>query len=199
MNLVTLAGHTIDESLLPKAPYVLDVGCRGRDFCEAIMKLRPKANLLGLDPGEEARIGPYAVLPFALVGDNRTEARYCEYSTGEGNFLTDLPEYYDATFRIVKCCNIATVLDMFGVDMLDVLKLDCEGSEYQIIQSLYKPVAKQISVEFHDSGYTPGFGIEDTDRASKRLNSLGYRAALHGVSKQGDGFGHWDSLFVLQP
>lgn len=197
MNLVTLAGHTIDESLLPKAPYVLDVGCRGRDFCEAIMKLRPKANLLGLDPGEEARIGPYAVLPFALVGDDRKEARYCEYSTGEGNFLTDLPEYYDATFRIVKCCNIAAVLDMFQIDMLDVLKLDCEGSEYQIIANMDRPIAKQISVEFHDSGYTPGFGDADTDKAWVRLTHLGYRTIQHEVKRQGDGVGHWDSLFIL--
>lgn len=197
MNLVTLAGHTIDESLLPKSPYVLDVGCRGRDFCEAIMKLRPKANLLGLDPGEEARIGPYAVLPFALVGDDRKEARYCEYSTGEGNFLTDLPEYYDATFRIVKCCNIATVLDMFGVDMLDVLKLDCEGSEYQIIANMDRPIAKQISVEFHDSGYTPGFSVKDTEHAVWLLEGWGYRIVQHELSKQGDGVGHWNSLFAL--
>lgn len=205
MNRVTLAGHTIDESILPKAPSVLDVGCRGCDFITAILEIRPEANIIGLDPGEMSaglrpgeayRVAPYRVLPIALVGDDRKEARYCEYSTGEGNFLTDLLEYYDATFRTVRCRNIATVLEMFGVDVLDVLKLDCEGSEYEIISAMKRAPAKQISVEFHDSGYTPGFGQEHTYKAVRWLQALGYEIIQHEITQLGAGVGHWDSLLT---
>jgi len=196
MNLKALAGHTIDLDALPEAPTVLDVGCRGFDFVHAVLNERPLANIVGLDPGLDVWTDTEhcQFLALALVGDGRKRAKYADYSTGEGNFITDLESYYDARIREVDCIDISEL----AIKHWDVVKLDCEGSEFGILENWPGPIASQISVEFHDSGYTPGYGPDyDYVPLFKRLAGFGYRVVKHDLSKQGEGIAHWDSLLVL--
>jgi hypothetical protein len=53
MNLQKLAEHTVDVDLLPEAPIVLDVGCRWFDFSKEILRIRPDARIVALDPGPD--------------------------------------------------------------------------------------------------------------------------------------------------
>jgi len=203
MNLKALAGHTIDLDALPESPTVLDVGCRGWDFATAILQERPHAQVVGMDPDTQIRRedAPCAFVRLALVGDDRTTARYASYSTGEGNFVTDLDSYYDAKIFHVPCVNLGRLMRYItGVSIKHwgVVKLDCEGSEFGILENWPGPIASQISVEFHDSGYTPGYGPDyDYVPLFKRLAGFGYRVVKHDLSKQGEGIAHWDSLIVL--
>jgi FkbM family methyltransferase len=204
MNRKALAGHTIDLDLLSEFPAILDVGCRGFDFSSGIVFWRPQSLIVALEPDPAVKpIGwelheRFTFLRYALVGDEREKARYARYSTGEGNFLTDLPEYYGAEFIEVPCMNIAWLMRILHIAHFDVVKLDCEGSEFGILENWPGPIASQISVEFHDSGYTPGYGPDyDYGPMFRRLKGFGYKIVQHELSKQGDGTGHWDSLLVL--
>lgn len=134
----------------------------------------------------------------ALVGDQRKRVKYADYSTGEGNFVTDLESYYDARILDISCTNIKHLMAFSSIEHFDVVKLDCEGSEFGILENWPGPIATQISVEFHDSGYTPGYGPDyDYKPMFERLKGFGYKIVQHELSKQGDGTAHWDSLLVL--
>lgn len=88
----------------------------------------------------------------------------------------------------VKCPvkSLATLMKELGHDHVDLLKMDIEGSEYEVIDELRKnPVpVKQILVEFHHR-MVPG-GRAKTLRAIATLRALGYD--LVKVSKRGEEF-----------
>ena len=203
MNLVCLAGHTIDESLLPEDPVVLDVGCRSFDFCQEILNIRPSARIIAMDPDPDMEDPQMAGVEFvnkALVFGDKASSGYASYSTGEGNMLTDLESYYDARMLTVECVQIARLMEDLDIEYWDLVKLDCEGSEFDILANWPGPIANQISVEFHD-GHPQREGAH-REPHERYFNSLwsrlaDYKVVQHIFFKQGDWFGHWDSLFVL--
>lgn len=210
MNLTTICGHTFDESLLPERAVILDVGSRNFDFTRGILALRPKARVIALDP--DPAIHPMqhpnvTFLRYALVGDGRTRSNYASYSTGEGNMLLDGDSYYDAKILRVDCMDIGYLMNCCNVYRFDLIKLDCEGSEFGILEN-WPPlitirdkmasdshdVHSQLSIEFHDG--TPNGPNRDEAYYQKLFAKLGYRVIQHEVSKQGDWIGHWDTLLA---
>ena len=67
------------------------------------------------------------------------------------------------------------ILDMIGLKKVHILKMDIEGAEYKVIQSLqvlnFRP--QQILIEFHHR--FPEIQIAHTRDAIKALNEMGYR------------------------
>ena len=52
----------------------------------------------------------------------------------------------------VDCCTLQEVVDRFGLDSIDYLKLDCEGSEYGILETAPEDLMRRIrriSMEYH--------------------------------------------------
>ncbi len=204
MDLRKLSGHTVDLDRLPSHPVVLDVGCRGFDFTADILALRPGARIVAMDPDPIIERPDWLpvrcnFLNIALVHDNRDSSGYASYSTGEGNMLTDLEKYYDAKMLTVGCANVRSVMDAVKVTHWDLVKLDCEGSEFDILANWPGPIADQISVEFHD-GHPELRGPHRDERAEYFVtlwSKLGYKVIQHEISKQGDWFGHWDTLLTL--
>lgn len=203
MNLVQLSGHTVDLDLLPEYCNVLDVGCRGFDFTQDILKHRPNACIVAMDPDPEIvfrNLGTAAVdyLNLALVGDKeQRRSRYASYSTGEGNMLTTLDKYYDATMLTVPCVDIEFVMTLTHTKHWDLVKLDCEGSEFDILERWPGPIATQISVEFHDGADPTNRNADYFLKLHEKL-SPNYRYVQHPYFKQGAWFGHWDSVLVLR-
>ncbi len=78
----------------------------------------------------------------------------------------------DAVLINVK--RLPTVMSDLGHQHIDILKMDIEGSEYQVIDEIIdsKIEIKQILVEFHHRFIT--IGKEKTDEAIKKLNKAGY-------------------------
>lgn len=203
-GLIALAGHTVDLNRLPDKAVVLDVGCRHFDFTSGILELRPGARVIALDP-DPAIVAPHmdgcTFLRFALVHDGRTRSRYASYSTGEGNMLTDAESYFDAKMFDVPCTNIERLMRRMHIDHWDLVKLDCEGSEFGILGNWPGPIADQISVEFHDYD-KPMIRNEPSQYYElllfKRLRAFGYRVVQHEVTDISgrEACGHWDTLLV---
>ena len=205
MNLKMLASHTVDLDLLPDDGTVLDVGCRFWDFSRWIFHSRPRARIYALDPARDVQVAgddvTAAFLPVALVGTHgRAFRQLAHFSTGEGDFLTDKkhfpgwdiqPELYE-----VPCLTIQEVMEANGVTFWDLVKLDCEGSEFDILENWPGPIARQISVEFHDWD-KPNYRSETYYEALWRRLPW-YKVVQHELSKQGEGVGHWDTLLVLR-
>jgi FkbM family methyltransferase len=203
MNLQSLASHTIDIDLLPEEPIVLDVGCRWFDFTRGILALRPKASIIALDPSSDVQwemslpLWQVHLMHAALVGGDQMWTNFAEGIAGDGggNFALDAEKHGDYKIRRVSALNIQGLMSELRINHFDAVKLDCEGSEFGILENWPGPIATQISVEFHDwTGPWQKHGCQEAIRA---LHYYGYKTVQHEFSKQGTGIGHWDSLFVL--
>jgi Methyltransferase FkbM domain len=203
MNLQSLASHTVDIDLLPEEPVVLDVGCRWFDFTRGILAHRPKARIIAMDASSDVEKDadlPDGVEFFrrALVGHDRNSTNFAEGIAGDGggNFVLDAASHGDYRIVRVPCITVSNLMYVVcGTDYFDAVKLDCEGSEFGILENWPGPIATQISVEFHDwTGPWKQHGCQEAIRA---LHYYGYKTVQHEFSKQGTGIGHWDSLFVL--
>lgn len=205
MNLLTVFDHTIDMDALPDVPVVLDVGCRDFNFTRKILELRPEGLVIALDPDRDIpdpNIVACIFLREALVGDRREKAVYAGWTTGEGNFIVDsgpAPEYATSVYE-VSCVNIRNLMERMRIRWWDLVKLDCEGSEFQILENWPGPIAGQLSVEFHDWG--EGQNKYDNGYYNHLFaNSLrDYEVLQHRITPLGPGpaYGHWDSLFELR-
>lgn len=87
------------------------------------------------------------------------------------------------------------------VDFWEVVKLDCEGAEYEILEEWPGPVARQITVEFHDRlGRNPE--AEPERYYARLMERIGhwYDVILHRQTRPPWGGlpTYWDSLFVLK-
>ncbi len=120
------------------------------------------------------------------------------HSSGEGNFICeDVPWFAEAA--AVKCITLPALMEKHKVDFWDVVKLDCEGSEFGILENWPGPVAEQISIEFHD--WTGPWCHHVEGDYYERLFAgplKDYEVVQHELSRQGEGVGHWDSLLRLR-
>lgn len=65
--------------------------------------------------------------------------------------------------------SISTILDELGHKKIDVLKMDIEGAEYQVLESILRSRVEinQIAIEFHDRFFKDG-----RDKTTKAINLL---------------------------
>lgn len=208
------AEHSVDLSILPPEPLVLDVGCRGFDFAAAIREVRPHSRIVCLDPTPEvacdARRNLYNVF-FSLALSHEPgyvrQALYC-WGDGVGNFIAHAartPKWFFETaeahgFRAVEVesVSIGALMSSLQVQHWDLVKLDCEASEFAILEHWPGPIATQISVEFHDYMHRDRY---DAAYFRKLFTEHlpWYAAVQHEDFPACDNaMGHWDSLLALK-
>lgn len=74
----------------------------------------------------------------------------------------------------VPCFSLASIMKKLNHKTIDLLKIDVEGSEYEIIESLIVLPNKpgQLLIEFHHR--FPNIGLERTAEAIRKLRAVGY-------------------------
>ena len=171
-------GHIIDETILNEGDWILDAGCR--HF--VLEKELNKYNFVCLDP--DIHIIPYQY-PFAgyynslyrinfehkALMSYSGKAKYCGWSTGEGNIIyqENAPDYATEKYE-VDCVSIRHIMDKYNINQFSLAKIDIEGSEYDLLLSIDSPFTKQIAIEFHQSlGYNK-YGSHD-DYINKLMSS----------------------------
>ena len=194
-----LAGHSVDVSLLPDRPLVLDIGCRDFGFCNEILVRRPDAKILAFDPDPE--IEPPADERIRFISKAVTHfpnPTMRLHGHGEASYVSQFGDNA-AVVPNVQLDHLLFAPYLNARNRYDLIKLDCEGSEFGILQNWPGPIAEQISVEFHD------FADRDrwNDEYFERLFSgplKDYRVVQHELQSIGpfNTLGHWDSLLVLR-
>jgi hypothetical protein len=182
--LETIHEHTLDTSLLKPGCKVLDVGCLGFAFGNELRR-RFQADVYEVDIGYLEGDQPYYHCGIAaedgfgdVENDAQPEAR--RLVPGE-------------SFKVFTLESFGPVV---GVNHWDAIKLDCEGSEYDILWNLQRPLATQISVEFHQ--HTEARRSEEfVANLVERLQQW-YEVRQHGISGRKHSRNYWDSLFVLK-
>lgn len=104
--------------------------------------------------------------------------------------IVSAPHLKNEGIRVPLKC-LADIFTELGHDHVDVLKMDIEGAEYEVIDSLEQDeAASKISqwlIEFHDR--FDGRGASATDRAIQQLQGMGFELAW--VSPR-----EWEFLFT---
>ncbi len=215
MNLQTLAEHTVDLDLLPEAPIVFDVGCRWFSFAQAVRDLRPQARVVCFDPDplvrDDLKSKEFEFYQNGLVGRPALagredtpagSAKLYRYLDGVSDFIDGLAcahyyrdhKIYSGDFINVSVLTIQDAMRAAGVSHIDCVKLDCECSEFSILEDWPGPIATQISVEFHD-------WADHLRWDGKYFDALfagplrDYKVVLH---EWHESYAHMDSLLVLK-
>jgi Methyltransferase FkbM domain len=179
-----IAEHSLDSSLLTPGCNVLDVGCLGFAFGDELRR-RYKANVYEVDIGD--------------LGPSRRYYRCGIAATdGFGDVIGSAPDARQLTPGILfPVHTIESFSQRVKVPYWDVIKLDCEGSEYDILWNLQKPPATQITVEFHqhtEARRTETFIEQLVDKLGQWYEVR--RHKLEGRTRFS--LNWWDSLFVLK-
>jgi FkbM family methyltransferase len=95
-----------------------------------------------------------------------------EQTSHPGSYLNDTPTKTSEIF--VPCKTLATFMKDNGIEKIDVLKIDCEGSEYEIFcDDTFNEVSDKIDCIVGESHYTNEFGIPQL--AQYLLERKGFR------------------------
>lgn len=179
-----IAEHTVDLSLLPEKAIIADIGCRGFGFSDYFRELGHKVFSIDIDQLNEGKA-------------------YYKLGITDFNGMIGVDRSNDPQATKVKpgheipCYTIATFMEVFSVKFFDLIKMDVEGAEYQIIMSLEKAPAKQLSIEFHL--HTGIYGQHEMMLMEDKLKSLGYEAVQHKLeARHCAGYNYWDSFFILK-
>lgn len=202
------AEHSIDLSLLPMRPVVLDVGCRGFEFDVELLKLAPFARIIALDPDptiEDPKIAGITFIRKAVT--ERDVEGVVWQGPGEAAFICGNrgePGYGVGVLRPEESAQVLNttiekLMAEHGIGHWDLVKLDCEGSEFGILENWPGPIATQLSVEFHDFAYPTRWNEEYFDKLFAGPLAI-YERLLFGLTPLGPGnsMGHWDTVLALR-
>ncbi len=196
--------HTIVDLPLCSGK-VLDVGCRHFDFTKAMVRKGYQVMCLEADkmvvPCDDPNIH---FVHGALVPhyQNRSHKTLITFGNGTANHLTDIGggRPVDRQERLVIGLSILEMCSLFNNVIWDVVKLDCEGSEYNVLLDWPGVVARQITVEFHEHTNANTQGSNIYTQIIEHLSQW-YEVVQHNLFyRHGIGTSnYWDSLFVLKP
>lgn len=195
-------GHSVDTSLLTGG-CVLDAGARGFRFAREMASRGEWVTALEPDETDSHEpvkdIGRIHVKRAALIGGHwgwNGVGRTLEMlEDGEARRIVEgVP-----TIRPVKTVQAYDIqiltLQHCGEVPWDLVKLNIEGSEYDVLADWPGPIARQISVSFHE--HTDRRRGDDGIQKIVAHLSQWYRPARHVKDERYcAGPNYWDSLFV---
>lgn len=148
LKFTEVGGHTFCPELLSDG-VIIDVGARGFVFADHF-----KGRLVYcVDPDPSVFDGRWNELGQInmnlAISDKKGDGFiYLNESCPEGTCLKEVDPDQAHPFTPCKTITMDDLYEITGTNV-DVLKLDCEGAEYIILGETFKPIPKQISVEFH--------------------------------------------------
>jgi len=103
--------------------------------------------------------------------------------------------YFDYKVHNLKSITIKKIIEENDIDYIDILKIDIEGTEYQILENIQEEVLNkvgQITVEFHDF-IDPTLKVK-TIEIINRIESFGFKRISNPIQYKFNSE-HYDVLF----
>ncbi|HKZ07869.1 MAG TPA: FkbM family methyltransferase [Methylomirabilota bacterium] len=136
-------------SLLPPAPFIVDVGFNQGDFSREALRRRPEARIVGFDPAasmQRAFASGFAheprveLLPFA-VGHAPGEAEFHDSRDGNSSLVGEASP--GAERYRVEVVTLDEVADKRGWPRIDLLKIDAEGYDLHVLEGAERLLERQ--------------------------------------------------------
>jgi FkbM family methyltransferase len=173
---------------------IVDIGGNIGTFAVLAASMVPGGRVITVEPDaenlrllrENLEINNAAafVYPYAVAS---TAGKFPFFAAREGGYHSILPGRVEgAAVRHIEAKTLADVFSAASVDRCHLLKLDCEGAEYDILRKIPEHIAgrvDQIAMEYHR--------VPDADRRlRKSLDGLGQRFSVVRHDPFGEGGGH---------
>lgn len=112
----------------------------------------------------------YHFFPYALCGSAGPRTFY-PYNPRDGSFSADLAKRGTSEPFTTRCRTLRSLMEELDHQRIDVLKLDIEGSEYEVLESMLKDGVEVdvLCVEFHRSP-----GIRKMNASVSHLEGAGF-------------------------
>ena len=173
-------GWTVDLDLIPFGSTVISAGI-GEDISFDLELINLKnCRVIGIDPTERAKRyiennknERFNFLQKALYSESNKKIRIYKNITPKyvSESITPSHKYVSETdFYEAETISINDLLNKYK--NVSVLKMDIEGAEYEILNSISKLDVPQVCVEFHF--FCTDFTIDDTEKCIEHLQRMGY-------------------------
>jgi hypothetical protein len=183
MNIEIIAEHSVDLDLLPEKAKILDLGCRGFLFTDELRRLGH--NVLAVDCDKLEREDYFQIAISNKVG----RVGIKRSNDPQATMIVEGSE--------VMCMDLKMLMLTARVEFFDLIKMDVEGAEYEVIMSMDRPYANQLSWEAHLR--TGVYTMKEVDQMVSKLISLGYTPVKFELTKMhGLAANYWDNLFILK-
>lgn len=162
MNIESIDNHSIAVDLLKGGP-VLDAGCRGLRLVKWFADRGHR--VIGLDPAPELEHGYYptfSIHKMALTAKVEGFVNLVLTDDLEARYVGNGPGIQVPSITLRELC------DFHHISNWDVIKLNIEGSEYDILDAWPGPIANQIVFSFHEHTDRKR-GKEECDRIIDKL------------------------------
>lgn len=166
---------------------VVDIGAGMGDFCVHVARRFPNARVIGFEPFAQSfkllqhnialnGVANIKVYPAAVSSDGRPMqlsmiGAAVQHSTSASG-ATD-----SASMQAVQSVTLAAALDGDGIAQCDLLKVDCEGGEFDILLNASDALLRRfrnICLEYHDA-LTPHRHTELVER----FKAAGFEVSVH--------------------
>lgn len=99
---------------------------------------------------------------------------YCTQPSVHSTTKEHISKFYEHKTYEVNCLDINTIIKNFNLNKIDYLKVDCEGAEFDIFDSITYDYLnnniKKIAIEYHDS-----FESDNVQNLIKKLNYCNFK------------------------
>jgi FkbM family methyltransferase len=199
MNIKCISEHTFDVDLFDKNYPVLDVGCRYFDL-NNIKNYGIDIVCIDPDPQVKPKNTSIKFANIALSIKNG-EMNLATFGNGTGNFIISKDQPNSGYgFIKVQTMDILTIMKYFSISKWSAVKLDCEGSEYDILMNWPGPISNQISVEFHEHSIPKQHTNEYFNQLIKYLSTW-YNPPINFKKEKRHCLSipnYWDVLFTIK-
>jgi len=147
--------------VLPEDATVIDIGANIGAFTMQVARRCPRGRILAVEPVSanvqmiEAQIALNQLSNVQTV--RAAVGATCGMTGVTGTGMTARVSEGEGPLVVVEMITLERLLEEYAVDTLDLLKLDCEGAEWDILSAAERvlPRIRQISMEFHsERGWT---------------------------------------------
>lgn len=205
MPFEVIDNHTVvtDHFFDPDA-WVLDVGSRGMMFAQEVSRRGPSVVAMDPDPSSwegipaHPRIHPVAAALVAIGAPKYLSL--ARWDNGQANHLItpSTPKPERAEQIAVVGFDIREVMERYSVKQWACVKLNCEGAEYDILRTWPGPIARHMSVSFHDHTGANPRGEETYKEIFAHLGQW-YEVFGHKwETRYCAGYSYWDTVFCLR-
>jgi FkbM family methyltransferase len=201
-------GWAVDLDLIPNGSTIISAGV-GEDitFDEGLITLK-NCRVIGIDPTEKARKhvekkGSSKIIFLQKVLSARDGQTIKIYKSANPDWVSESINPNHQGVSRLDCYEAPTIslrslLETY--DNVSILKMDIEGAEYEVLNSICELNIPQVCIEFHH--FCTDVSDEDTNRCIKHLEQMGYvvayRSPLKGTIKEAT-FVHKDYISTAEP
>lgn len=186
MPIEVIDNHSVRTDLLTKAP-ILDAGARGFVFSKWFAD--GGHSVVALDPSpdiENPHIQGVTFQSYALVGSNVTSPKLV---------MTDDPgAWYIDSIKPGWAVGYTTIWARKHTNW-DLIKLNIEGSEYDVLDEWPGPISRQVVVSFHEHT-TRAHGRAECDRLIEKMRQWYTPFNVVWEKRYCCSENYWDVLFI---